>query len=157
MQQAAVTHADERCLWGAVAVNLAIGELLLGNVYFVDEVLHRIKDGAPRALYDAIRRAPWEAQEDLPIGGGGETGSVVHCVRVAVWFATHGRALEDALVYLAQAGGDTDSNAALAGALLGARDGETAIPPRWMDQLAGREDVLRLTEALLPVPGARTA
>src|SRR6059036_3833694 len=38
-QQAAVTHADERCTWGAAAVNLAARELLHGNQYFVDEVL----------------------------------------------------------------------------------------------------------------------
>lgn len=149
MQQAAITHGDERCLWGAVAVTLAIRELLHGNVYFVDEVLHRVKDGAPRVLLDAIRRAPREALEDLPITREGETGYVVHCVEIAFWFATHGRALEDALVYLAQAGGDTDTNAAVAGALLGARDGEAAIPPRWMDQLTGREQVLRITEGLL--------
>jgi ADP-ribosyl-[dinitrogen reductase] hydrolase len=149
MQQAAITHGDERCLWGAVAVNLAARELLLGNVYFVDEVLHRVKDGAPRVLCDAIRRAPWEAQDDLPITREGEAGYVVHCVEIAFWFATHGRTLEDALVYLVQAGGDTDTNAAVAGALLGARDGEAAIPPRWVDQLYGREEVLGVTERLL--------
>jgi ADP-ribosylglycohydrolase len=74
-------------------------------------------------------------------------------VEIGFWFATHGRALEDALVYLAQAGGDTDTNAAVAGALLGARDGETGIPPRWMNQLAGREAVLAVTDRLLGAPG----
>src|SRR5256885_10036920 len=34
-QQAAITHADERCTWGAVAVNLAARELLHGNQHFV--------------------------------------------------------------------------------------------------------------------------
>src|SRR5438477_638972 len=48
-QQAAITHADERCTWGAAAVNLAARELLHGNIYFIDEVLHRIGDRAPRA------------------------------------------------------------------------------------------------------------
>jgi ADP-ribosylglycohydrolase len=132
-----------------VAVNLAARELLHGNHYFIDEVVHRVKDGAPRVLLDAIRRAPWEEQGELPITRDGESGYVVYTVEIAFWFATHGRALEDALVFLAQAGGDTDTNAAVAGALLGARDGEAAIPPRWMDQLRGREDVLRVTERLL--------
>ncbi|HEX9704834.1 MAG TPA: ADP-ribosylglycohydrolase family protein [Gemmatimonadales bacterium] len=149
MQQAAITHADERCGWGAVAVNLAARELLSGNIYFIDEVLHRLKDGAPRQLMDAIRRVPWEQQEELPITRPGEAGYVVHCVEIALWFATHGRALEDALVFLAQAGGDTDTNAAVAGALLGARDGETAIPARWMAQIAGRQGIQKLAEQLL--------
>lgn len=66
-QQAAITHADERCTWGAAAVNLAARELLHGNIYFVEEVLHRIADRAPRALRDAIHRVPREAETDLPI------------------------------------------------------------------------------------------
>lgn len=149
MHQAAVTHSDERCLWGAVAVNLAARELLHGNVYFIDEVLHRLKDGAPRLLLEAIRRVPWEQQEQLPITRRGETGYVVHCVEIALWFATHARSLEEALIYLAEAGGDTDTNAAVAGALLGARDGETALPPRWLDQIPGRLEIQGLAERLL--------
>jgi ADP-ribosyl-[dinitrogen reductase] hydrolase len=155
MQQAAITHADERCGWGAVAVNLAARELLHGNIYFIDEVLHRLKDGAPRQLLDAIRRVPWEQQEELPIARGTEAGFVVHCVEIALWFATHGRGLEDALVFLAQAGGDTDTNAAVAGGLLGARDGDTAIPARWLTHIPGREGIQKLAERLLKARSVR--
>ncbi len=63
-QQAAITHADERCTWGAAAVNLAARELLHGNIYFIDEVLHRIGDRAPRVLRDAIHRVPREREAD---------------------------------------------------------------------------------------------
>lgn len=148
-QQAAITHSDERCTWGAAAVNLAVRELLHGNIYFVDEVLHRLRDRAPRALVDAIHRVPREGQDDLPVTVAGETGYVVHCVEIAFWFVTHDRTLEDSLVYLAQAGGDTDTNAAVAGALLGARHGESALPPRWMDQMVGAQGIAKLAEQLL--------
>jgi ADP-ribosyl-[dinitrogen reductase] hydrolase len=148
-QQAAITHSDEHCTWGAAAVNLAVRELLLGNIYFVDEVLHRLRDRAPRALVEAIHRVPREGQDDLPVTVAGETGYVVHCVEIAFWFVTHDRTLEDALVYLAQAGGDTDTNAAVAGALLGARYGESALPPRWMDQMIGAQGIAKLAEQLL--------
>jgi ADP-ribosyl-[dinitrogen reductase] hydrolase len=148
-QQAAITHSDERCTWGAAAVNLAVRELLHGNIYFVDEVLHRLRDRAPRVLVEAIHRVPREGQDDLPVALAGETGYVVHCVEIAFWFATHDRTLEDALVWLAQAGGDTDTNAAVAGALLGARYGETALPPRWMDQMVGAQGIAKLAEQLL--------
>src|SRR3989449_4085242 len=130
-QQAAITHADERCTWGAAAVNLAARELLHQNQHFVEEVLHRLQ-GAPRTLVEAIRRVPWEQETDLPISGGGEAGYVVHCVEIAFWCAMHRSSLEEALIFLAEAGGGTDTNAAVAGALLGARDGEAGIPPRWL-------------------------
>ena len=148
-QQAAITHADERCTWGAAAVNLAARELLHGNIYFIDEVLHRISDRAPRALRDAIHRVPREREADLPIAVVGEAGYVVHCVEIAFWFVTHDRTLEEALIALAQAGGDTDTNAAVAGALLGARYGEVALPPRWIDQLVGAQGIAKLAEDLV--------
>ncbi len=148
-QQAAITHADERCTWGAAAVNLAARELLHGNIYFVDEVLHRIGDRAPRALRDAIHRVPRESESDLPIAIAAEAGYVVHCIEIAFWFVTHDRTLEDALLSLVQAGGDTDTNAAVAGALLGARYGESALPPRWMNQITGAEGIAQLAQRLV--------
>lgn len=148
-QQAAITHSDERCTWGAAAVNLAVRELLHGNIYFVDEVLHHLRDRAPRPLVEAIHRVPREGQDDLPVTVAGESGYVVHCVEIAFWFATHDRTLEDALVYLAGAGGDTDTNAAVAGALLGARYGESALPPRWVDQMVGAQGIGKLAEQLV--------
>jgi ADP-ribosyl-[dinitrogen reductase] hydrolase len=152
IQQAAITHADERSTWGAAAVNLAARELLHGNAHFVEEVLHRLDGAAPRALVEAIRRVPGEREGDLPIAVAGEFGYVVHCVEIAFWYALHYPSLEEALVHLAQAGGDTDTNAAVAGALLGARDGEASIPPRWLDQLGNARGVSRLAERLLQAP-----
>jgi len=134
-QQAAITHADERCTWGAAAVNLAARELLHGNRHFVEEVLHRLQGAAPRVLIEAIGRVPWEQESDLPVAVSNEFGYAVHCVEIAFWCALHRPSLEEALIFLVEAGGDTDTNAAVAGALLGARDGETGIPPRWLDQL----------------------
>src|SRR5437588_6300285 len=134
-QQAAITHADERCTWGAAAVNLAARELLHGNQYFIEEVLHRLQGAAPRVLIEAIRRVPWEQESDLPVAVPNEFGYAVHCVEIALWCAVHRPSLEEGLIFLVQAGGDTDTNAAVAGALLGARHGETGIPPRWLDQL----------------------
>ena len=148
-QQAAITHADERCTWGAAAVNLAARELLHGNIYFIDEVVHRIGDRAPRALREAIHRVTRERESDLPIARPGEAGYVVHCVEIAFWFATHDRSLEEALIALAQAGGDTDTNAAVAGALLGARYGDVALPPRWINQITGSQGIGQLAERLV--------
>src|SRR5438034_1169514 len=56
---------------------------------------------------------------------------------------------QNALIFLVEAGGDTDTNASLAGALLGARDGEAGIPPRWLDQLGTAKGVSQLAERLV--------
>ena len=155
-QQAAITHADERCTWGAAAVNIAARELLHGNRYLLEEVLHRLEGAAPRALIEAIGRVAWEEQGDLPLAIRGKAGYVVHCVEIAFWWALHGPSLEEALIFLAEAGGDTDTNAAVAGALLGARDGETGIPPRWLDQLGSARSVAGIAERLVAAGCAAT-
>ncbi len=149
IEQAAITHADERCPWSAAAVNIAARELLHGNPHFVEETLRRLEGAAPRALIEAIRRVPGEHEGDLPIGIAGEYGYVLHCVEIAFWCAVHRPSLEEALIFLAEAGGDTDTNAAVAGALLVARDGEAAIPPRWLDQLEQARRIAALAERLL--------
>ena len=45
-------------------------------------------------------------------------------------------------------GGDTDTNAAVAGALLGAAHGVDAIPVSWLGALADRDDLAAEAAAL---------
>jgi ADP-ribosyl-[dinitrogen reductase] hydrolase len=60
-------------------------------------------------------------------------------VRVAFEHAffqlAHASEFEGALRSVVRAGGDTDTNAAITGALVGARFGLDAIPPRWVDRV----------------------
>lgn len=46
------------------------------------------------------------------------------------------------------AGGDTDSNAAMVGSLLGARHGTRALPPEWVERIEARETIITLADAL---------
>jgi ADP-ribosylglycohydrolase/fructose-1,6-bisphosphatase/inositol monophosphatase family enzyme len=83
------------------------------------------------------------------------------------FFHLHSSGFEEALISTVSAGGDTDTNAAICGALLGAALGRPAIPPRWIlpllacrstiDAGAPRprpatywpDDILELAEALI--------
>jgi ADP-ribosyl-[dinitrogen reductase] hydrolase len=141
-QQAAITHADPRCLWAAAAIALAVRELLHGNRYFADEVVHRLRDRAPRAVLDAMHRAARIQREELPLAVSATETDAVRCLEIAFWAALHERSLEAALRFLAAAGGDASGNAATAGGLLGARDGEVAIPQDWIGPGAAELGVL---------------
>jgi ADP-ribosyl-[dinitrogen reductase] hydrolase len=146
---AAITHPDDRCTWGAVAVNVAAAELLKGRRDFLADVLEVLRvNEAPRALMEAVRRVPLERREDLPLTGP-EPGYVVHCVEIGLWFAWHEPNLERGLIWLANAGGDTDTNAAVAGGLMGARDGEAAVPERWIAALPQVERLRGLATRLV--------
>jgi ADP-ribosylglycohydrolase len=53
----------------------------------------------------------------------------------AFWQLLHATTLEKGVVSTVMAGGDTDTNAAIAGALLGAVHGREAIPLQWQDRI----------------------
>jgi ADP-ribosyl-[dinitrogen reductase] hydrolase len=142
-------HPDPRCAWGAVAVNVAIAWFLQGERDFIPEVLQALtSNAAPDELVAAVRRVPLEKRDALPVTGTG-AGYVVHCVEIALWFAYHEPNVERGLVWLVNAGGDTGTNAAVAGALMGARDGEQSIPSRWLDQIVGIDRIRSVAERLV--------
>jgi ADP-ribosylglycohydrolase len=60
----------------------------------------------------------------------------------AAWSAvTHTSSLPDGLVAAVRAGDDTDTIAAIAGALLGARHGASAVPAEWREAVHGWPDL----------------
>jgi len=150
---AALTHPDERCTWSAVAVNVAVAELLAGRRDFVADVIEVLRvNEAPAELLAAVRRVPLERREELPIVGD-RAWDAVTCAEIALWTAWHEPDLEEALIWLANAGGDTDTNAAVAGGLLGAREGEAAIPRRWIDALPDTGRLRTVAARLVGLPG----
>ncbi len=146
---AMLTHPDERCGWGAVAINVAAACFLKGRRDFIGDVLEVLRNNAaPEELMAAVGRVPLEKREELPVTGSA-AGYVVHGVEIALWFAYHEPILERGLVWLVNAGGDTDTNAAVAGGLMGARDGEAAVPTRWVEALPDPEWLRSLATRLV--------
>jgi ADP-ribosylglycohydrolase len=75
-------------------------------------------------------------------------GFTLFCAGIALQVAGEARGFEDGLRHVVALGGDTDTNAAVAGALLGAADGVGAIPAPWLDRLADRDVILSESYAL---------
>jgi hypothetical protein len=60
-----------------------------------------------------------------------QEGWVLTAFQNAFRHLANGTPIEDALIETVNNGGDTDTNAAICGALLGAAQGRTCIPERW--------------------------
>ena len=54
-------------------------------------------------------------------------------LRLGLWELWHAPDFEQAMIDIVNRGGDSDTNAAIAGAMLGAYWGESAIPQHWGD------------------------
>jgi ADP-ribosylglycohydrolase len=68
----------------------------------------------------------------------GGRGWVLDSLALAVGAMVSGLNFERALVKVVNMGADSDTNGAIAGGLLGARDGVRAIPERWLAKLEYR-------------------
>ncbi|KAL2156788.1 hypothetical protein VTH82DRAFT_1534 [Thermothelomyces myriococcoides] len=100
-------------------------------------------------LQDLAEKGPKNARnalEVLPLEG---SGYVLESLTLAVAAMLDPRPLEDVLIDVVRFGKDTDSNGAIAGGLLGARDGVGAIPPRWRHLLQFGKEFTEVTDYLL--------
>ncbi|KAK4173022.1 putative ADP-ribosyl glycohydrolase [Triangularia setosa] len=104
---------------------------------------HRVK------LNDFALNGPRSARnfrDELPRGA---SGYVLESLKLGVAAMFDPRPLEDVLVDVVRIGRDTDTNGAIAGGLLGARDGAEAIPLRWREKLQHGREFAELVEYLL--------
>jgi ADP-ribosyl-[dinitrogen reductase] hydrolase len=144
-----LTHADERCRTACLAVTLAAAALVRG-------------DDPETAVRDALAAVDGrEGAEELEylVGGAGidrpidgpDQGFVFFTAGVALRLAGEARPFEQGLRSVVALGGDTDTNAAVAGALLGALHGTDALPAAWCDRLAEHDAIREEAASLVRV------
>ena len=85
------------------------------------------KSAAAAPVTEALVRAAAEA----PRCDEGHTGWVLVTLQNAFYELLHASSVEAGVVATVRRGGDTDTNAAVAGALLGAVHGRGAVPFQW--------------------------
>ena len=160
----AVTHYSPLSQWSCVIMNAAIAMSLSGRKTDLQMLLGAAEaDGSPDLL-----AAGREGGIDTTVLLNAATGRTIPenatwltdtkqvakahtllALQAGLWATTTQSGFEEALVAVVNAGGDTDTNGAMAGAVLGARYGASAIPPRWTKCIAQTERLANLGERLL--------
>jgi ADP-ribosylglycohydrolase len=148
-----VTHFDRQALQGALAVADAVGVAARsrgGPAPDGPELLHRCVDIKPFTADESELKANLStASNELAAGRSvaelaerfglklGVTGYIAHTVPVALFaFHRHPDDFRTAVQSVIRCGGDTDTVAAITGALVGARVGKAGIPEEWVRKLA---------------------
>lgn len=120
------------------------------NALFAMAISYAVKEGpTPEELYTQIRAWAVEteahpllmeiidkASEQLPQDFILKQGWVIIAFQNALYQLLHAHSFEEGVVDTVMRGGDTDTNAAICGALLGAVYGISAVPPQWINALA---------------------
>ena len=148
-----ITHWDERCRTACLAVALTTAALVRGEP----------PERSVRAALAAIEHRVGGEELEYLVGGAGierpidgpDREFVFFAAGVALRVAGEARGFEEGLRSTAALGGDTSTNAAVAGALLGALHGVDAVPPGWFSALAEGQALRREAEAFAAVAAGR--
>ncbi|MFI9341435.1 ADP-ribosylglycohydrolase family protein [Streptomyces sp. NPDC052773] len=136
---------------GAYAVvvhGLARGDSLDGAVQRALAMLAARPGHEPVSV--ALQQALGAVRQGIPTPGRVEElagdGAAEGVVSAAVYCSLVGEDVRHGLRLAANHGGPSAATAALAGGLLGALHGETALPPAWIAEIEGRPTILELAD-----------
>jgi ADP-ribosylglycohydrolase len=167
-EESALSHPHPACRAACACFAGAISAALNGaDRRAMTATALRIADAAEPWAGSVAHALPQAAAGVAPADFQHHMGWVIIGLQNAFFHLAAGSTVEDALIETVGRGGDTDTNAAIVGALLGAADGRASLPVRWaMPVLTCRsdadlhparprpddywpDDLLDLTEALL--------
>ena len=157
MAISAITHNDVRCTVSCAAYNEIVAALVRGSSVAdaIELGVQTASDLECPSVVEAIQRGKSLSIRTTAAEGPGSdlpdstSGFVLQSLRVAIAALLDDRSLEDVLVDVVRIGGDTDTNGAIAGGLLGARDGVEAVPARWREVLQFNEEFVEVATAIL--------
>lgn len=138
-----VTHNNLLAYWTGLVLNNFIGYSLknLDKEEFVDEFLDT-HEGMPGEVMD-ILKSDYSVECELE-----NTAYTVHTLNVALDSFFNTKTFEACITRAVFAGGDTDTQGAVAGALAGAYYGYDDIPIDWRESLMNRQYIEELAEQL---------
>ena len=136
-----LTHYDPRCVGSCVIVSLLIHSLVYegkGLSY------HQIIDLARKYDNRIIEYVDLSMDTDirvLELQDKSSVGYTLRCLAAGLWAYWHAKSFAEGLLAIVRAGGDADTNAAVACAILGAKFGYNTIPTEYVDGLVYKDQL----------------
>lgn len=132
-----VTHFDARCVASCACVSVAVAGLLQGLA--PEEAAQVALERGRRHLddEDVLAEFDWytspdRALDELELDEPRTIGFTLKTLGCGMWALRSGRDFRQAMTDVIRSGGDADTNAAVAGALLGAAVGFAGLPESWI-------------------------
>ena len=144
-----LTHYDPRCVGSC-----AIVSLLIHSLVYEEEKLsyHKIVDIAQK--YDSRIREYIDLSLNtdiraLELQDWDSVGYTLKTLAAGLWVYWNASSFEEGLLSVVRAGGDADTNAAVACAILGAKFGISAIPQEYIDGLIYKEQLDEVVSGMI--------
>ncbi len=130
-----LTHSNPVCLQANALYTMSIAHAIKTGIS-ANELYQNILEWAKvrnveESLMDVIVKAETRPPKDYTY----HQGWVLIAFQNALWQLLHAENLEEGIVSTIMHGGDTDTNGAICGSLLGSVYGIDAIPTQWLDSI----------------------
>lgn len=136
-----LTHYDPRCVGSCVIVS----DLIHAHVYGLPipsyEEIKTISRKYDERIVEFITLSQNEDIKALDLQEEGSIGYTLRTLSAGLWAYWHAETFQDGLLAVVRAGGDADTNAAVACSILGAKFGFNAIPSEYVNGLIYRDQL----------------
>lgn len=167
---AATTHADPRCLVSCTIASALVASIIRDEIHSDADIRNTIEAAIlpvtsrdpplPEEQIEEMRSLIWKDQlSDMELDGRSSIGYTYKCLASGVWALRQGVAaikegrndgasvFERVITELTMAGGDADTNGAVAGSLLGTLLGYSNLPKGWTADLKYRDWLVSKADA----------
>lgn len=149
-----LTHYDPRCVGSCVIVSLLINSLIYRGFGLSYREIVNIAARYDERIEEYVNFAfSCSDIEDLDLQDDNSMGYTLRCLSAALWAYWHSESFTDGLLTVVRAGGDADTNAAVACAVLGAKYGYSSIPNEYIEGLIYREQLDCVINGLISIVG----
>ena len=143
-----LTHYDPRCVGSCVIVSELIHSLVYDSQPLSFEQIIEIGKKYDDRIEEYVYMAKDGTVESLRLQDEKTMGYTLKTLAIALWAYWHSSSFQDGLLTVVNAGGDADTNAAVACAILGAKYGYCSIPTEYTDGLINREQLNKVIDKL---------
>lgn len=142
-----LTHYDPRCVGSCVIVSELIHALVYGMQPPTFLQIRSLALSYDVEICDYVDKA-WDESDVKDLVDYDHMGYTLVTLSVALWAYWHAASFVEGLLAVVNAGGDADTNAAVACAVLGAKYGYSSIPAEYIEGLLYKESLDKTMDSL---------
>jgi len=143
-----LTHSDPRCVDSCRLISGLIAHILRGEQTSIQEPTDITPDLDQRVV-EHIMALHGKSLGDHQLDEPDRIGYTLKATGAGWWAYHQASGFSEGLLQVVHAGGDADTNGAVAGSVLGARFGFSAIPATWVNGLNRRDELMERADRLI--------
>ena len=146
-----LTHYDPRCVGSCVIVSELIHSHVYGKLIPTYDQMIAIGRRYDERINEYIQLSQCVDICALGLQDEGSIGYTLKTLAAGLWTYWHAETFQEGLLAVVRAGGDADTNAAVACSILGAKFGFKAIPAEYVEGLIYRDQLEEVIKGMIEI------